>query len=117
MSDLPQTNARLTLIAGGGFTEDYDDADAADTAKWQGDADAYFSERVLNTVGDADTIVKRSYLIIPSDLLPALSVEVEDTLTFVFADTTLTRKVAEIVDARLVGVPGGGSTRLYLKDA
>jgi hypothetical protein len=80
---LPQANARLRRIAGGGTSEDYRDTAGADATKWEGDVAAYYREarRRRTTPTGEDLIVERQ-IIVETRMLPA-ELHERDTLEFI----------------------------------
>lgn len=100
-TSLPQKNAKLLSIAGGGLSEDYNRAAGAPAPKWQGSVGAYVKSRIVsnfNASGRLDRI-EAIDIIIPGDLIPAVTLAAGDTVTYtqfdpiVQEDTTFTGKV------------------------
>ncbi len=98
----PVTNARLTLVAGGGFTEDYGLPEGADTTRWTGDVGAYVTDRVLEQVnGNSADQVRVTRLTIPANL--GLEVNTGDSVTWSQYGTVRTRRVRNIEDHTVTG--------------
>lgn len=107
---LPASNARLTMILGGGFSEDYDEPATNGTPKWTGDADAYVVDKVRTAVTAAGLArVKTTYVVIPVDL--ADGIESGDTVTYTINGTSVSRVVWEIEAHEIAG-----TARLHFKD-
>jgi hypothetical protein len=113
---LPQTNARLTKVAGGGTSEDYDVPEGADDAKWEGDADAYYQEKRerVSAGGDTDLVLRRA-LIVETDL--GIDFEEGDTVAFTLSVGDRTGKVQVIERRELAGMGPLATTRLTLEVA
>jgi hypothetical protein len=113
MTGLPLANARLTKVAGGGASEDFDQPAGAAAAKWSGDEDAYLVEKLVNSVTPQGLDqLRQDYLVIPAGL--AGNVTTDDQVTYLRAsdNVTATRKVKQIENH-----PVAGTCRLYLWDA
>jgi hypothetical protein len=103
---LPQSNAILTQIAGGGLSEDDGGATpaGADTAKWTGTASAYVHEEVLAVAGPAGlNEARQTYIVIPGNFAPDVTILPEDTITFTYDGTSRTRIVRQIERHTLPG--------------
>lgn len=62
---LPQSNARVTTVANGGASADYDYDGGADVPVWEGDADGYVSEeKRLVPNGDRLDRISTDYLLL-----------------------------------------------------
>lgn len=103
---LPQANATLTAVSGGGLSEDDGGSytGSADSAKWTGSADAYVSEEVLTDV-DATGLneAKRTFIVIPGDLQPTFVLRPEDTVTYTYAGASHTREIEDFAARLLAG--------------
>jgi hypothetical protein len=113
---LPQSNATLTSIRAAGLTEDWNQAATTGTVKWSGASPAYVRERVIVSAanGTLDEF-RRTSIIVPGNLTPAVSITRGDAVTFTYAGTSRTRTVRDYA-ARLL--PGMLSTVLIeLEDA
>jgi hypothetical protein len=79
---LPQRNATLVGIGGGGTSEDYDSPAGADTPTWEGEADAWVhdSTRQASDLSGGLNLVKTTYVVLPGELSRYLSNG--DTITF-----------------------------------
>lgn len=111
---LPQANAVLTGVSGGGYAEDYDRPAGADTAKWSGSAEAYYQEKRerVNANGDTSLILRRS-LIVANDITTFAE---GDTLAFTFDGTSRTGKV-QVIERREYALAGElQTTRLTMED-
>lgn len=112
---LPESNARLVGIAGGGSAEDYDVPAGADAEKWAGDADAYLVEKVLSQPGrsadgtGARDVLRQDYLVIEHSL--SAIPEIGDSLSFVQDGVEHTREVRQIERHKIAG-----TARFYLTD-
>lgn len=106
MTVLPQSNATLLEIRGAGFTADADRAATTGTPKWAGAASAYVRERnVVSTAAQRLDRYKRTQLIIPGDLRPAVELQSGDTVIFDYAGAQRTRVVQNFAAQLLGGVP------------
>lgn len=103
---LPQVNARLKSIEGGGFTEDYDAPATVGTLKWEGDTGVYVTESVMQSTasGRLDRF-KRTTVIIPGNLRPVVDLQSGDMLTYDYAGTEFKRKVVDYQAHMLPGLP------------
>lgn len=100
---LPYHNARLTRVAGGGASENYDQAVGTDSDRWAGDAEAQILERVLEQVnGERLDQVKQTTLVIPSNL--GIEVATGDTVTYVVGGTSVSRDVRDVASHPEVGI-------------
>ena len=107
---LPATNAVLTKIAGGGFSEDFDQGDATENVKWLGSEDAYLVEKVASSVtGQGLEQARIDYLILPYSV--AQPITVGDIVTYAQGAAPVSRKVRTIETHKIAG-----TTRLYLWD-
>lgn len=95
MLDLPQRNAILTAIAGGGTTEDYDSPAGADDPKWEGEADAWVhdSARAGSDLGGGFNLVKTTWVVIPGELAPFVAMG--DSVSLERDGVASTREVRE----------------------
>lgn len=113
---LPQTNATLTQLAGGGGSEDFDQVAGVDPARWSGSVDAYYQERRDRVYGDNITsVVLRRSLIVANSALP-LDVEEGDTVTFRFRGQLRSGRVQLIERRDLVAAGDVATTRLTLEE-
>jgi hypothetical protein len=114
---LPQTNARLTRIAGAGTAADWDLPGAAGAEKWSGDADAYYSEKRERVYrgGDTDLVLRRT-LIVESRFVDQL--DNDDLVTFTYQGAEQSAAVKLIERRDLEDMPADlRTTRLTLADA
>jgi len=88
-------NATLTLIAGSGLVEDYDQPEGTDIDRWTGAADARVHE-IVETVVIADRVdqVKTTSIVLPRTIGDL--VQIGDSLTFEWRTGTFTRKAKDI---------------------
>jgi hypothetical protein len=101
VSVLAVENARITLIAAGGFSEDHGAPAGADVEKWSGDRGIHLTEQVAENVGGAGLDqVKQTLLLLPLDIAAP---ELGDSVTYVFNGETLTRTVRQVEDHSAVG--------------
>lgn len=107
---LPQANATLTSIRAAGLTEDWNASATVGTSKWAGASPAYVRERVVVSAanGTLDEF-RRTSIIVPGNLTPAVSIARGDAVTFTYAGQPHTRTVRDYA-ARLL--PGMLSTVL-----
>jgi hypothetical protein len=105
---LAQHNARLTKIAGGGVSEDYDQPEGSQPAKWTGDIEATVVERAVEEIstGRADQ-VNLTHLLVSN----ALTVVPDDELTYFYRGTAVTRTVREVQRHDVLGL-----IRVYFVD-
>lgn len=94
--DLPQANATLTAVKGGGFSEDYDTAAGADTTKWQGEADAWVHDTMAlaSDLAGGRNLTTATYVVLPGGLAPKITAG--DTLHLERDGVVSTREVREI---------------------
>lgn len=112
---LPQANATLLSINGGGASEDYDAVEGADAVKWQGSADAYVKETITGRIeGGVLNKVKDTRLVIPGDLEPPVKLATGNTVTYVYDGVTITRRIFDWDASLLAGVPHP-TIRLHLE--
>jgi hypothetical protein len=93
---LPAHNAHLTGIYQRGSAVDFDEPEGAATVKWEGDCEAYVSERQYENVsgGNLD-IITETVLRVPGNV-PA-TVDPEDLVTFVpTGGQASTRRVRQV---------------------
>lgn len=120
---LPQVNAELTTVAGQGYTEDYGSSEGADTAKWTGTLDAYFSESVVRSTAQGSLdLLRQTVLILPAAVLDVIAgeagqdaIEQGDSLTFTHKGASHTRKVRDLRAVELAGHLG--TVKVWLEDA
>lgn len=101
-SALAQHNARLTKIAGGGFSEDGSFTAGSDTARWTGSVLAHVTETTLEQVdGNGLNQVKETRVLIPStvNVVPATG----DTVTYTLNGTEYNRDVQQVEDHSALG--------------
>jgi hypothetical protein len=111
---LPQANATLTRVAGGGYAEDYDRAAGADSEKWAGSAEAYYQERRerVAAAGETTLILRRS-LIVANDVA---SFSEGDVVSFTFDGSSRTGNV-QVIERREYAPAGElQTTRLTLEE-
>jgi hypothetical protein len=108
---LPAANATITRIAGGGVSEDFDRPAGPDTVRWQGEADAYRSQRT-EQVARVDTldIVTTTTVVVPIDI--AQLVQIGDTISLSTGDEM--EQQMTVTQLRLN--PLGGTGRLWLTE-
>jgi hypothetical protein len=114
---LPQANAQLTSIAGGGLSEDDGGSyvAGADTPKWTGLVDAYVHEEVLATAGaDGLDDAKLTYIVIPGGLPVSEPIIPADTVSFTYAGQSVTRIVQRVATHSLPSHLK--TTRIFLRD-
>lgn len=111
---LPQSNATLTRVAGGGTSEDFDVPAGADADKWAGKMGVYVQERTERLTHDraSDVIVER-VVVVPASL--PVEFAQGDTLTLDRDGEVVTEDVRAVARRELPGVPG--TVRLVLEDA
>jgi ribosomal 50S subunit-recycling heat shock protein len=117
---IPQSNARLKQINAPGFSADADLPATTGAAKWQGNIAAYFKETVMTSAaqmtgaGRVD-LLRKTYLVVPSDLKPSVTVNIGDVVIFSIRGIDKTRRVREI--SAPPSIPGiQSTTRLYFED-
>lgn len=116
----PQANAQLTRVtsatAATGGRDQWDSAVAgapteptgAGAAKWTGIADAYYSERVDRTPGDAGAVdvIVHHVLYIDSAVARAAGIDTDDVLTFTDpTGATRTARASSVAIRELPGIP------------
>jgi hypothetical protein len=110
-STLPQSNATVTLIAGGGFSEDYGVPDGADVERWRGARRCYVDESLVTTVvGEDVNEVTRTRLILAPE--PGRQVKRGDKVTYRYNGEVSTRKVRDVAMHSV-----SGEVTLALEDA
>ncbi len=108
--NLPEVNATLTDVSGGGSSEDYDQATGADTSSWSGTLGAYLVEKVITRAdGDGLNHFKQTYLIVPYGSVP---VAIDDTVSYIGPNGVATARDVRQIEPH----PVAGTTRLYLRD-
>jgi hypothetical protein len=65
---IPQVNALLTKVTGGGGSEDWTTGPGAGSTLWEGESGAYFTQKRERTFGPTDDVLVTSMLIVDSDL-------------------------------------------------
>jgi hypothetical protein len=106
-------NATLTAVNGPGFKADYDRDAAPGAVKFTGAAQAYFSEQILEQVGNQEDVIIRRSVVVDSHL--DIDWEINDTVTVERDGGTITGTIQSI---RTTGAPGlAGVTRLILENA
>lgn len=115
---LPQVNARLKSIVPPGGSEDYDNPGSAGTPKWAGDIGAYVTESVIQSTsqGRLDRL-KRTAIVIPGDLRPAVDLATGDVLTYDYAGLTHSRKVVDFQAHLLPTARAFATVKVELEDA
>lgn len=113
---LPQANARLTKIAGPGFSEDAELPATEGATRWEGASDAYVTEKIITSTaqGRLDRL-KRTTIIIPGDLRPPVALAQGDAVTYSYAGESFTRRVIDFQAHLLPGVPQ--TVRIELENA
>lgn len=106
---IPFTNATLTAIKGGGFSENYDQNESGDTTRWSGSEPVYVGEERLTEQGRRLEHTSRAYVAIPQSL--GIAVKQGDAVFFTHKSQPKERAVDDIRDLDLAGV-----TRLYFTD-
>ena len=117
----PQINATLTAIrtstAALGDRDDWDQAAGvepagADAVKWEGEAPAYYSERVQRTAGDGTVnVVPVRVLYIDSTVARLAGLDTDDVLVWTDVHGLERRATAAVVSVReLVGIPANLQT-------
>lgn len=112
MAMLPQTNARVTAITGGGAPRQYGAAATPGGAKWSGDEPAYYMDKVHSTIAvDSGALVRviDSTLIVPPDLA---TIRAGDHVTYKLGTASYTREIADISAPR---APAGGMLHTYTR--
>ncbi len=114
---LPQSNARLLSIVPPNNAEDYDSPGTAGTPKWSGDTDAYITESVIQSTsqGRLDRY-KRTSIVIPGDLRPAVDLATGDVVTYSYAGVMFARKVVDFRAAVLPTVRTFSTVKVELED-
>ena len=112
---LPQTNAILTGVTGGGSSEDWDTPAGAGDNEWTGSAKVYYQEKREWVTGQqADDVLSR-ILYVETSLRDWTRGEI---VTFrVGSGPEQTGKIRMIERRELPGVGSLASTRLTLEDA
>jgi hypothetical protein len=109
---IPQSNALLTEVAGGGSSEDWNTGAGAGTVLWSGSTPAYFTESRERSFGPTDDVLIRRSLIVETDLRTWSEGE---EATFTHRGTEYVGKV-QLIEARsLPGVGSLATTRLTLE--
>lgn len=118
---LPQRNATLTRIASGGTSEDYDQPAGADTTVWQGEADAWFHDRVglnLGTGGVAGSgeadLIRRTYIVVPGELAEMVGPGVALTFTPDDQDAERTRDARDVDGPHSIDGAAFATARIWL---
>jgi hypothetical protein len=109
---LPQSNALLTEVTGGGGSEDWSTTAGAGTVLWSGSTPAYFTESRERTFGGSDDVLIRRTLIVETDLRDWTEGE---TVTFTCRGSEYEGKVQAIEARSLPGVGSLATTRLMLE--
>jgi hypothetical protein len=110
---IPQSNATLTLVTGGGGSEDWDVSPGAVSTLWDEPVSAYYRSARERTFGATDDVIVRRTLIVPSGLRTWSEGE---TVTFTTGGTERTGKIQAVEEFSLPGHPLQ-TTRLTLEDA
>jgi hypothetical protein len=110
---LPQTNATLTRVTGGGGSEDWDQSAGAGAELWAGSSPAYFRSVRERTFGSTDDVLIRRTLIVETGLRTWAEGE---TVTFKVGGIEKTGKVQAIEEHALDAHPLQ-TTRLTLEES
>lgn len=117
MTNIPQVNSELRSIAGGGFTEDYDQAGGADNLRWSGVSGAFVQEKIRSAFNASNQLVRvqETTLYVDGDLPLTSPIQAGDVVTYFFRNMLFTATVQTLESPRL---PGTDSyTALALEDA
>lgn len=108
---LPQSNATLTKVTGGGGTEDWKTAAADGPAVWTGSYPAYFMEKRERVFGEGGAdLLKRRVLIVETTLRDWTDGEI---VHFTFNGQEQTAKV-QMIEARSLAAAGPMATTTKL---
>jgi hypothetical protein len=100
---LPAHNAHLTGVYQRGTPADFDEAEGTATKRWEGDCEAYVSERNYeNVIGGELNVVTETVLRVPGNV-PA-DVQPDDIVTYIPTGGEATTRRVRQVEALQIGV-------------